>query len=78
VDDGTPTSTVLGETDDRVLSTAVVELRTALGLVDTDEADVLGISRFWIAVDDIPTSSGGDVTQSIGGSGILMRYVVSN
>lgn len=73
---GIPTGTVLGKTDDGILSTAVEELRTALGLVDTDEADVLGISRLWIAVDDIPASSGGDVTQRVGGSGILMRYVV--
>jgi hypothetical protein len=45
VNTGTHTSTVLRKTDDRVLSAAVEEVRAALGLIDTDEADILGICR---------------------------------
>jgi len=40
---GTHTGTALRKPDDRVLSAAVVEVRTALGLINTDEANVLGV-----------------------------------
>ena len=40
---GTHTSTVLRKPDNRVLDAAAEELRAALGLVDTNEADVLWI-----------------------------------
>jgi len=62
----THTCTVLRKTDDGILSASVEELRAPLGLIDTDETDVLGVCRLWVAVDDIPTSSRSDVTQSVG------------
>jgi len=67
------TSTALGKADDRVLSAAFEELRAALGLIDTDEADVLGVFRRLVAVEDLPTSSFGDVTQGVGRKGVLVK-----
>ena len=69
----THTRTVLRKTDDRVLGASVEELRAPLGGIDTDEADVLGVCRFRVAVEDIPTRSGGDITQRVGRLGILMK-----
>ena len=65
------TSTVLREADDRVLSATVEEVRALIGMTDTDEADILGIYRLRVAVEDLPTSSGGNVTQGVGRSSIL-------
>jgi hypothetical protein len=56
------TSTTLRKTDDRVLSAPIEQMRAALGLIDTDEADVLGICRLLVAVENLPTSSRRDVT----------------
>ena len=47
-------------------------MRAVFGLIDTDEADILGICRLRVTVEDLPTSSGGDVTQGVGRGGILM------
>lgn len=70
---GTHTSTALGKTDDRVLSASIEEVGAALGRIDTNEADVLGISRFRVAVQDVPTRSGSDITQSVGSLSVLMK-----
>jgi hypothetical protein len=72
------TSTFLGKTDDRVLSAPVEEMRAALDLVDTDEADVLGICRLLVAVEELPTSSRGYVTQDVSGSRILVKLRTQN
>ena len=79
LENGTPctrdthTSTALGEADNCVISTTFEELRAALGLIDADEADVLGVCRLRVAVEDLPTSSGGDITQGVGRKGILEK-----
>ena len=67
------TCTVLRKTDNRILGASVEELRASLCRIDTDKADVLGVCRFRVAAEDIPTRSGGDVTQGVGRLGILMR-----
>ena len=68
----THTGTALGKADDRVISAAFEELRAALLPIDTNEADVLGVCRLLVAVEDLPTGSGGDVTQGVGRKGILV------
>ena len=79
-EDGTPytmdthASTVLRKPDDRVLSAAVEEVGTALVFIDTNEADVLGICCLRVAVEDLPTSSGGNVTQNVSRRSILMQF----
>jgi hypothetical protein len=69
----THTGTALRKADDRVISSAFEEVRTALGRIDTNEADILGVCRFRVAVENLPTSSGGDITQGVGRKGILMK-----
>jgi hypothetical protein len=71
---GLHTSTVRRKTDDRVLSAAVEELRAALCLVGTNQANILGISRLRVAVEDLPTGSGSDVTQSVRRGSILVKW----
>ena len=68
----THTSTALGKTDNRVISAAFEEVRATLLLIDANEADVLGVCRLLVAVEDLPTGSGGDITQGLGRKGILV------
>jgi hypothetical protein len=67
------TTTVLRKTDDRVLGASFEKVRAPLGRIDADETDVLGICRLGVAAEDLPTSSGGDITQDVGRNGILMK-----
>jgi hypothetical protein len=67
------TSTAIRKTDDRVLGATVEEMRAALGPVDADEANVLGVCRLLVAVEDLPTSGGGYVTQNVGRKSILVK-----
>ena len=69
----TQTGTALRKANDRVIGAAFKEVRAPLLLIDTNEADVLGVCRFLVAVEDLPTGSGGNITQGVGRKGILVR-----